>query len=494
MNENIVHMEGGKLTSNTPSGHVRFIVDKAVQHRGDGGIVIHLHGGLVNEAAARGIAERLTPHYHRAKAFPIFFVWESGLVEVLKNNLMLVAREALLRKALKKVFNIVKRKASQSSGGRAVGSLPLIDSTEDDREFDIALDQGDAAKFPGAFATPADMGLLTPNEQASLEAELSLDGELIQIVQSLSNGLRKPEDIAADDAMRAVRPVVGAADTLMDPAAIDRLVDRPDPKSRGLISSAKVVKAVVAIAIRVIRRLVIGRGHGIHATVVEEVLREFYLANIGGKIWSMMKQDTADSFGPDPEQFGGTAVIAQLAMAAAEGKAPKVTLVGHSTGAVYISHWLSAADALMPADFKFDIVFLAPASTCSLMAETLTQHGHRIGKFRMFSMTDENERKDQLVPVLYPHSLLYFVSGVVEPSADTPIVGMQRYYDNSRYDAGGFPDVERVRNFMAQGVNRSLWSVNDDGPGLSTQALRHGDFDNDEWTVASVCHLLEHGF
>ena len=36
----------------------------------------------------------------------------------------------------------------------------------------------------------------------------------------------------------------------------------------------------------------------------------------------------------------------------------------------------------------------------------------------MFTMTDENEKKDRLVPVIYPHSLLYLVSGVVEPEVD----------------------------------------------------------------------------
>jgi hypothetical protein len=40
-----------------------------------------MHGNLVNEDAARGIAQSLTPEYQAAGAFPIFFVWESGLIE-----------------------------------------------------------------------------------------------------------------------------------------------------------------------------------------------------------------------------------------------------------------------------------------------------------------------------------------------------------------------------------------------------------------------------
>ena len=195
------------------------------------------------------------------------------------------------------------------------------------------------------------------------------------------------------------------------------------------------------IAVRVIKRFVTKRDHGLHATIVEEILREFYLANIGGKIWGAMKQDTADSFGPDPKLFGGTALLTELAAAASVANIPKITLVGHSTGAVYISHWLQAANGIFPTQIKFDVIFLAPASTCQLLAETLSRYRHRLDGFRMFTMTDENERADRLVPVLYPHSLLYFVSGVVEPDADTPIVGMQRYFDAEDYEPGEFPQV-----------------------------------------------------
>jgi hypothetical protein len=294
--------------------------------------------------------------------------------------------------------------------------------------------------------------------------------------------------------MRSVAPVVASTTTLMDPAAIERLVGPRDPQTRGFIETAEVVRAIVMIAARVIKRIVTKRAHGIYTTIVEETLREFYLANVGGKIWAMMKQDTADSFAPDPVEFGGTAVLTELAAAMRGGGYPKITLVGHSTGAVYISHWLQAADALLPHELQFDVVLLAPASTGALMAETLNQHGHRIRGFRMFSMTDEHERSDRLVPVLYPRSLLYFVSGVVETTADTPVAGMQRFYDSARYEPGEFPDVDTARRFFGQGAHRVVWSVAQDGLGRNTASISHGDFDNDTATIASLRHILMSGF
>jgi hypothetical protein len=54
------------------------MVTKAVNRQSAPGLVIHFHGGLVNETAGRKIAQRLLPIYATAGAYPLFFVWESA--------------------------------------------------------------------------------------------------------------------------------------------------------------------------------------------------------------------------------------------------------------------------------------------------------------------------------------------------------------------------------------------------------------------------------
>ena len=249
------------------------------------------------------------------------------------------------------------------------------------------------------------------------------------------------------------------------------------------------------VAARVIKRYLADRDHGFHATIVEEILRAFYVANVGGAIWAAMKGDTRDSFGPDPAVFGGTALLQVLADRLAAGADVRVTLVGHSTGAVFIGHLLEAADGMLPAGFRFDVVLLAPAATFELAEDTFVRHRARIAGLRIFAMTDGNEKKDRLVPVLYPHSLLYFVSGVVEPDADTPLIGMERYYDAHGYPAADFPRLEPFRQIVAGTPNGAIWSVaTGGGPGLESAARKHGDFDNDSKTVGSVQSILQDGF
>src|SRR5687767_6525247 len=60
-------------------------------------LVVHVHGGLVSESRALAGAERLLPIYREAGAYPIFLVWESGLLETLRNNLGDIAADKLFR-------------------------------------------------------------------------------------------------------------------------------------------------------------------------------------------------------------------------------------------------------------------------------------------------------------------------------------------------------------------------------------------------------------
>jgi hypothetical protein len=229
-----------------------------------------------------------------------------------------------------------------------------------------------------------------------------------------------------------------------------------------------------------------------YATVVEELLREFYIANAGKLVWDLMKQDTVDAFGNDPQQYGGTAFLDTLKAYLAGGQRPRITLVGHSTGAISICHLLRHADALFPPDVTFDIVFLAPAVTFKLFAETIRTYGRRFASLRLFGMLDEVERADQLVPLVYPHSLLYFVSGLLEDEPDTPLVGMKRYYTGAPpYD---HPKVLAGLEFLLAKPERTVWSKTTTGSaGLISSAEKHGDFDNDVDTLESLRHIIASG-
>ncbi len=495
VNDHMIHMENGTLHADSPRSKIDMMISNALAQQANGPIVLHFHGGLVSFNTGIKGATRLLPIYQQAGGFPIFFVWESGLLETIKNNLGEVFKEMIFRIIWKRIRKTIERKLIQVNNGRDLGDLPQPSDNNFETEIDDILATGDDTELMKKDLEGKErLTELSTEERATLEAELGFDFDLLTEVENISKALREPNVIESELNSRSVT-VRGSTLTLMDPVALNQVVERAGPTSRGLISMAKMVKAVVKITANVISRFVRDRDHGLHATIVEEILHELYVRNVGGIIWKTMKKDTADSFGPNLHTHGGSAFIDSLKNQAESNNPPRVVLIGHSTGAVYISEFLKYADNVLPTNFKFDVVYLAPASTFRLTSETIGQFRHRISNFRMFTMTDENEKKDRLISVIYPHSLLYFVSGVVEPEVDMPIVGMERFYNTQKFLSSKFPEVSDVRNYIDTVPNSAVWSVtNNREAGLNSSSLSHGDFDNEKATLASVSHIIAKGY
>ena len=492
MPPNIIHTKGGRLVGDTSRDDVRNMVSEAFSKPPPGGIVFHLHGGLVNKAAGQEIASRLIPEYTAAGVYPIVLVWETGIIETLTNNLSTIASEAIFQKVRNRVVKMVKRKFSQGAGDRSGNQLPQ------DAAIAEILAIEDAKAHPEALrandpAPPSGLTELSDFEKLQLESELGYDLELITEVERVSQGLLTEDEIEAQRASRSA-VVRGSTASLMDPEALEAYVVRPEPNARGIISTASFIKAVVLIAANVIKRYLTGRDHGFHATIVEEILRALYIGNAGKFVWSSMKADGINHFKGGGD-FAGTAVLEDLATHLAAAPETRITLVGHSAGSIFASAFIQAADAVFPAETKLDVIYLAPAATMELTARTLADHVSRIRNFRMFAMTDENERKDVLVdklPYFYPSSLLYLVSGLFEDETDTPITGMQRFHDANRFSAASYPHIQTIREFMNGHI---IWSVSSDGGnGRNSSSIDHGAFDNDAPTLASLRFLLSNGF
>ena len=263
---------------------------------------------------------------------------------------------------------------------------------------------------------------------------------------------------------------------------------------------------------------------------MEELIRAFKIAGSGVNEWAKalewdrMKENAADAFGPDPDVHAGTAFLSRLGSALkAEGdgrlELDRITLVGHSTGAIYIAHWLAASVGYLPAGIKQDVVFLAPAITYDFFAETLRSAAGSIGAFRMFAMHDELERTDQVIGAddelpgeqdwrryVYPSSLLYLVSGVLESrrtesgsredAADMPLLGMERFFSRTKvYDDERFPSVAMVRKWLGADGKRTVWSIaTGQAAGLNSACIDHGAFDGEKTTMDSLRSIIVNGF
>ncbi|MCP4306298.1 MAG: alpha/beta hydrolase [bacterium] len=460
-------------------------------------IVLHFHGGLISDSRGEQIAARLLPVYESADAYPVFFVWRSGLLEILIGNLVEIVDDALFKNLRMKVAKWTDGKRRHTGGAKA-GTVAAVNPHEIDvwRE----LSKLDAEREPYELAViPDDFDELSPEEEAEFIAELqaspALKAATLEVVES---ALDEPAETEVD---HVPSRVAAAASSLVSPEIVEELkVEAAKGEGeKGALELLSIAKKAALVLTRTIHRLRIGRDHGIYPTIVEEILREFYLANVGSAVWAAMKGETADTFA-DVAGRGGRRFMATLGKRMADtGWRPEITLVGHSTGAVFINNLLrhlrqarDDPDHPMPDDVRIrNVVFLAPACTYEHMAGALDEYGSMVDRFRMYTMSDDAESDNSLLPAVYTRSLLYFISGVLERTLDggsdfdAAVVGMQRYFLNDD-DVYTTAELDVVRDFLAGREGRTVWSPTMGGPGLSSGALEHTTFDDDEATLESV--------
>jgi len=457
-------------------------------------LVIHFHGGLVSEPTGMKVANNLMPVYESAGGYPVFFVWESGLIEVLSHNLQEIMQENIFQQLLKKVTQFAVAKLKQPMGTRGSGYMKL--PTESEVKSELSC-RNPYASLDVVMLPPDEV--LQSIEEQQFKERLELDPGLEVEINKIANSFRPEDEVNADHIATRGLNVRGSTHTWMSPDLINeiRKEESATGGSRGIITSALIVKHAITVLKRFVVRWASGRHHGVYATLCEELFREFYLAHAGGAIWSAMKKDTEDAFQSNPEEFGGTAFLEGIKKHWQEGIHPRIILIGHSTGAVYICNLLKFAEQRLPPEIKFDVAFLAPACTFDMLAGTLKTAAGRINGIRSFAMKDELEKADHVVPklpIIYPHSLLYFVSGVVEDEADKPIVGMQRFFTGAKpFNSDRFPSVQECRSFFGQKPDRTIWSVQSSGKGCNSRSKHHTDFDEDPDTLESLSHIISQG-
>ncbi len=454
-------------------------------------VAIHFHGGLVSIESGLDTAGYVMDAMTDISVYHIFFIWESSFLDVLSNRLHEIFDERIFRQLLMRITQFATAKIEQKEGGRG-GRLEL----PDERKIRDELRQPTDGQTPFSTINPSDLPQnekLRKVEQDQLREKLKSDPILRKEAQAIARSLLSPDEIVTEESTRGMG-ARGSTHTLMSPSVLDDIRKQaPEPETRGIVTTTLIIERAVETLVQVINRYAERRDHGVYATIVEELLYQFYLSNIGKGIWDTIKEETTNAFGDDPNTYGGTAFLQELKAHYDSGQRPHITLVGHSAGAIYICHLLKHVDFYLPKDVTLDVVLLAPACNFQLFSETLRQYGHRIAAIRVFGMSDEVERNDRLVPLVYPHSLLYLVAGIFEKEADMPLVGMQRYYSGEApYNT---PEVLFSCNYLAAyHANRTVWSVVDEGDGLACGARKHGGFYVEAATLKSLKYILSEGF
>lgn len=484
--DHVLDIDEGRLVSD------RAAMAKAFSNAAQAGkpMIIHFHGGLVSRDSALAGAPAMQAFYQNAGAYPIIPVWKTGAWEVAQDIWVQVAAEALFKVLVDRVTGFVHARMEDYLGTRSLSVERTLGKVTDDVLAQSSTGGGDFTREflnldVNAVRGDADLEL-REFQRKSIEAAVARDVELNRVVDAVLQGanLEVEEGARSFDTPRAPAPLVSVADR----QALEEL--HGDANSRGL--GLGTAMAVVTIVGKVIMRFVNRSDHGLHATVVEEVLRKFYLGAIGTAAWSKMKEYTQLAFSATTPNAAGTAMIEELKKLPAT---QRVLLAGHSAGSIFICEFFKHLDT---GSRTFEVVFMAPAATTQLFTQTLVARSQLIAtkpggvemKFRMFSMNDTYECRDTLVrnvPVLgdltwfYPRSLLYLISGILEQDGadeviDAQLLGLQRDYDPN-YRLASDPAVTAARQFIEGHGERRVWSVQSNAdPRFQSNSTSHGGF------------------
>jgi len=280
-------------------------------------------------------------------------------------------------------------------------------------------------------------------------------------------------------------------------STIDSLTNEAD--GRSFMDSTFFITHLVKISFRVIDRFLEKRDHDFFPTIVEELLRELYLAEVGAGLWKLMKDKAQDMWRDNQgrtveDQFVGRYFLERLSVYIKENPGTKVDLIGHSAGSIAICHLLQYTQDLNYT-FKYrNIIFLAPACRVDLFKREISDQQDRFEKIRIFTMNNKTECEDIMIPYFYTHSLLYLISGILEDrgdSYDSYILGLQRHIAYEK--PYNISELESINNYLyTSGFNRVSFSKTDStvADELQTKAAKHGHFDEEEFTLKSIQYLL----
>jgi hypothetical protein len=418
-------------------------------------LVLWFHGGLVDADAGRKIAQNVNGFYQAVPgaAYPVFFVWESGIKHSLKDALLAVAQRALA-KGLEDVLG--KYVGARFPGGEA----PL------------GLDESKTATSTDA---------IPPAHQKLLEEAFRRNEFFVAEADRFDN----KKSLAAAAVADETTPAAEELDALIE-AEITKELPAGREGRLGLdpgIAMSALVSFGIRVAFAVVKRYASGRDHGLKETVVEEIARSLVLP---GEVWQQIKNDARAAFGGAGRV--GSDFIDALKRAEGSFLDRPIYLVGHSTGAIYIAHFLDEVKQKGLA-LKFDLRLLAPASRCDLTGPNLVENHSNVRSCRVFGLTSEKEAGELLLADLvkqlgfvYRGSLLMMVSGALEPEPDVPLVGMRRFMTREvdRLTQNEIDTIEAcVEQIKLSGGEHSLvWSPGMDplsGTNLSCET--HGAFD-----------------
>lgn len=408
-------------------------------------MTIYFDSGLTSRDAALDLIQRLHPDLgENCYSYPVFMLWGNDVAERIETAMLdVIESSPLFMRVLKHVMRSVSRLLVQAQVGPP-DSAPLLRARraiEEERLFSAdpaSLTVLDALITPAVQSlTDKDVGGL----QAALAADAQADRALRAMMAAISRrGLRRttgPQDIAGQSLDGSATGYLSRA--ILTWLASGKSGSKVEDRARRATGAADWFFAGDVLC-SVVQRVQDRTDHGFLPTILEEMYRTMYADKVGRFLWDAVKAEAASAFTSQPAPHdgaipGGARFLQLLDAYQAQHGAVELNLIAYSAGSIPLAYFVHSGVNVVSKRFSLrNVALLAPACSFDLFAANVALHQERIGALRIFTMSDARERSDavvKLMPIAYPSSLLYLVSGLFEDQPDTPLVGLARHLQST---------------------------------------------------------------
>lgn len=447
-------------------------------------VVLHFHGGLVSAEAGELTARCFVPLYKSAGAHPVVFIWETGFLETILHNLDDIQNTVLFKKILAYVIQQLGQHLGISSFSLGPGEREDIQTIESLIFSPQGLEKYDTHELNAQI-----LGGLSLLRESLRDMQRRIDAQVRKELKA---------ELSKNNILRTMLRYEVPRTKLLNPKTVAKTRAHA---ARGEISISRLAHSISTVVYNVAYRYRRGRDHGFSATVVEETLREFYIADFGSWVYGEIKEAAQRMWDPN-QRLSGTKIHGGRyfleGLSKLQRQKPKliIDLVGHSAGSIALCMMLRTASVSgLPVKVR-NLILMAPACQSALFYQEIVKCPRRFQVFRMFTMNDDFERANHLLPIIYNRSLLYLVSGILEPKeVDMPLVGMMRFITCLKpFDS---PMLIGIHKFLfATGVPqrtvlaRTMITDPTAAAGFRSNAARHQDFNKDADTRHSLVVLI----
>lgn len=440
-------------------------------------IALYFHGGLVKDSAGMQSAKIMNTKIKESGLHPISFVWETGIFDVLREKLDVIGRKTLFKIVERIIVRRLGDSVSLNKNREAVEEISY-----EEIEFELSK-KSPFKNFEVNLDYTRDIHINAQTEE--------------EIINSIQYDIK--EDVLENPIFLEGLDPDEVDDIIYNKEfALEKSMSREAPFLGGFFWS------VAKITYNIIMRYRRDTDHGFYATMIEEIFRRYYIAGIGASIWQEIKDKAKDMWSPNTGRVGnnlyaGTYLLTKLNELGTTEKPIIINAIGHSAGSIAICHLINEVGEKYPNIKVNNLVFLAPACRSELFNEQVVQKTERFNEIRIFTMSDNYEVDDKLIDgfgIIYPHSLLYFISGILEEKGEKPdahILGLERHINWSKYMK--HDHLKSINTYLNEpNKNRLVLSVtNTELSGLSSNAIDHAEFDDNFRTLKSIVHILKNG-